>query len=125
MDRKKSVRKNDMTLLAGLFLVGIVLFILVGFVRTDGARVDVLIDGEVAASYPLREDREIDLGYNGHNLLRIEGGRASVADADCPDKLCVKQRAISKEGETIICLPHRLVVRISGGETSDIDGVVQ
>jgi hypothetical protein len=43
--------------------------------------------------------------------------------ADCPDKLCVKQRSIAKEGETIVCLPHRVVVKISGGERPVIDGV--
>jgi len=48
-----------------------------------------------------------------------------VTDADCPDRLCVKQRAISKQGETIVCLPHRLIVKIEGGDAPDVDGVVR
>ncbi len=36
--------------------------------------------------------------------------------ADCPDKLCVKQGKISKSGESIICLPHKVVVKISAEE---------
>jgi hypothetical protein len=56
------------------------------------------------------------------NTLVIEGGRARIEAADCPDKLCVKQRAISKAGESIICLPHKLVIRIS--RESGVDGTV-
>jgi hypothetical protein len=120
-----AIRRNDALLLAGLLLAGVVLFVFIASARAGGAQVDVRVDGRVVASYPLHEDGEVELGYNGHNLLKIEDGRASVTDADCPDRLCVKQRAISKEGETIICLPHRLVVEISGGEASDIDGVLR
>jgi hypothetical protein len=111
-------------LIAGALIVGVALFAFVGFAKSDGARVDVLSGGKVVASYPLNEDREVDLNYNGYNLLRIAHGQASVIEADCPDKLCVKQRTISKAGETIICLPHRVVVRVSGGEEPEIDGVV-
>ncbi|MDR1495859.1 MAG: NusG domain II-containing protein [Clostridiales Family XIII bacterium] len=121
----KNIRRNDIILIVGVLLVGAVLFIVIASAKTDGARVDVLVNGDVAESYPLREDRTVELAYNGHNLLRIEDGTATVTAADCPDKLCVKQRTISKEGETIVCLPHRVVIRISGGEASGMDGVVR
>ena len=39
-----------------------------------------------------------------------------MKDADCPDKLCEKTGKISKNGETIVRLPHRVVVEIQGGE---------
>ena len=53
------------------------------------------------------------------NTLVINGGKASIVSADCPDKLCVHQQEISKAGESIICLPHKLVVRIEG--TGEVD----
>jgi hypothetical protein len=112
-------------LLAVFLVIGAVLFVVRDYMKADGARVDIHVDGKVVASYPLSDDRAVDLGYNGHNLLIIKDGQAAVTDADCPDKLCVKQKSISREGETIVCLPHKLVVKISGGGKSDIDGVVQ
>jgi hypothetical protein len=125
MDKSNTHRRNDRVLFALLIVAGVILFFAIDFVKADGASVDVHVDGKVAASYPLSTDREVELGYNGHNSLVIKGGLAKVTDADCPDKLCVRQKAISKEGETIVCLPHRLVVKISGGEDSGVDGVVR
>ena len=55
------------------------------------------------------------------NTLVIENGKADMISADCPDKLCVKQHAISSNGETIVCLPNKVVVEIEDGESSQFD----
>ena len=46
-----------------------------------------------------------------------------MTDADCPDKICVNHATISDVGESIVCLPHRVVVEIvsSDGETDNAD----
>ena len=46
-----------------------------------------------------------------------------MESADCPDQICVRQKAISKEGESIICLPNKVVVSIVGGEEKELDAV--
>ena len=51
----------------------------------------------------------------------IADGTADVTQADCPDKICVDHAPISRDRETIICLPHKLVVEVKGGEASEID----
>ncbi|KAI4447103.1 hypothetical protein C823_001622 [Eubacterium plexicaudatum ASF492] len=43
--------------------------------------------------------------------------------ADCPDQLCVHQKAISGQGETIVCLPNKIVVEIAEGEDADLDAI--
>lgn len=63
-------------------------------------------------------DIEIDTGY-GHNVVHVEPGRIAVTEANCPDKICVAQGYIERSGIPITCMPHRLVVKIEGG---DIDG---
>ena len=45
-----------------------------------------------------------------------------MIEADCPDRLCVKQKAICKNGETIVCLPHKVVVEIRSQEENLLDG---
>ena len=41
--------------------------------------------------------------------------------ADCPDKLCTKQPAVDKNGESIICLPHQVVIEgIASDNTSQM-----
>ena len=84
------------------------------------------MDGTETARYALSEPRSelIDTG-RGTNLLVIQDGKAKVTEADCPDRLCVNQKAISYQGESIICLPHKLTVTIEGGEHGSVDAVAQ
>ncbi len=48
-----------------------------------------------------------------------------MISADCPDQICVNHGAVSKENESITCLPHKLIVEIHGGEKTDVDVVAQ
>lgn len=93
----------------------------------EGSYVIVSLDNEQIAKYSLMEDAVYELtGYEeGHNELHIEKGQAFITDATCPDKLCVKQKEISHEGEMIVCLPNHIIVTIEGGEDSTLDGVAR
>ena len=90
--------------------------------RTEGAVAVVSVDGEEVARYPLDVPGEVVLhGTAGENILVIEDGCAYIREADCPDHVCVRTGKIRYEGETIVCLPHRLMIRIAGGE-GGVDG---
>lgn len=108
-------------------LLSVVLLGLLGFFalsRLGGGTIAVItVDGQeykridlsrVTESY----DIEIDTKY-GHNTVHVEPGRIAVTRANCPDGICVAQGAIDRGGVPIICMPHRLVVKIEG---SGIDG---
>ena len=47
----------------------------------------------------------------------VEPGRIRVESADCPDKVCVNQGYISDGTVPIACLPHKLIIRIEGGDS--------
>lgn len=53
-----------------------------------------------------------------YNLLSVSSSGVSMEAADCPDQICVHHIPIMREGESIICLPHRLVVEIKGGNAA-------
>jgi hypothetical protein len=67
----------------------------------------------VLSSGRLLEEHTIR-GPNGNAVLQTENGRIRMVSSPCRDKLCVKHGWISKPGESIICLPERIVVRIEG-----------
>lgn len=97
------------------------------FFRGEGDLVNVTVDGELFGSYPLDTDMtlEIRTGKDGENVnvLVIEGGKARVATANCPDGICSSHRDIFRDGESIVCLPHRVVVTVdssSDAATPDI-----
>ena len=66
--------------------------------------------------------REIIIRYkDGYNKVRVEDGSVSVIEADCPDRECVKRGWLEKPGDSSICLPHKLVIRLTG--EPEVDGV--
>ena len=62
-------------------------------------------------------------GHGGYNILVIKNGKADVIEASCPDHVCVDQRAISKTGEAITCLPNKTVITVEGQGEAEIDFV--
>jgi hypothetical protein len=62
---------------------------------------------------------------NNENVLVMEDGVAFVEKANCRDKICVEHKPVSQKGESIICLPHKVVIEIiSDNNENDIDVVV-
>lgn len=86
--------------------------------------VEVYQNGELIGTYPLSEDREFTISCkSGFNIVKIADGAVSVTDADCPDKVCVRTGAVSGGAVPIVCLPHRLELRVING-SSDADAVI-
>lgn len=81
----------------------------------------VTSDGQETARYALSEDRTVRLGAESYNILQISNGAAAIVEANCGDHTCVRTGTVSREGETIVCLPHHLIVRIEGGAAPAFD----
>lgn len=60
---------------------------------------------------------------NGFNVIAVTKSGVFVSEADCPDQICVRQGEISQSGESIVCLPHRLVIRLEGEGTGELDAM--
>ena len=79
-------------------------------VRTPGTFVE----------FPLNSDGNHPVhGPLGNALLVIEGGRAHLENAPCPLKICEAMGPIDRSGQVIVCLPNRIVVKVSGPEEVD------
>lgn len=87
-----------------------------------------LITYEESRAIPVRYEERPDIpaGVN-YNLVYISPEKVRMEAADCRDQICVYHRPIGSGGDSIICLPHRLVVEITGGEQQDaiLDGMVK
>ena len=106
-----------MILISAFLLIGLAGLLLFAAWRDEGEFVRVTVDGTVFGEYPLDRDDVIDIETGeGTNTLTIVDGQADMTEADCPDKICVDHNAISRAGESIVCLPHRIVVEIIAGE---------
>lgn len=121
------MKKNDIILIALIMLLS--LGAITGLriwqkSNTKEAAVAVVaVDGVIYGSYPLSEDivEKIELSDGKYNILTISAGYADITEASCPDKICVDHNKIRYLGESIVCLPNKLVVKIVGGEDNGID----
>lgn len=99
----------------------------VTFMSRTGGDVVVEVDGIEQARFPISEEvhYRITTEDNAYNLLVIHDGKAYVEEADCPGLDCVHFAPISKAGQSIICLPHKVNIYItassgeSGGDSFD------
>ena len=111
-----SRRKNDLRLLAAVLLLSAAGFAARAFLSGgSGMSVRVSRDGTVTDEYSLDRPLEtvIDDGRGGFNTLHIRDGEAWVTDANCPDGICEKAGHISRPGEVIVCMPHRLIITVT------------
>lgn len=115
--------KADIILLAVFLLMGAGSVLAVNLQPASGSTVVISVNGEEYGRYPLNVDREIDVDtVYGHNTVTISDSTVCVADSDCPNLDCERFGRISRPAQTIICLPHRMLVRITGD--ADIDAVI-
>lgn len=115
-NKKKNILRNNI-LFAVICIIVIAVFLIRDFMPKDMPRiVEIVQDGTVTQSYSLTEDRNIRItdAYGNYNIICIAHGTVQITEADCSNQDCVRQGEISRSGQSIICLPHRLVIRIKG-----------
>lgn len=117
------MKKGDYFVLAAVVIIAAAGFF-IGFLQAskDAGTVTVTVDGELFGEYPLDKDAEITVNSpDGVNVLIIKNGKADVISADCPGGDCVSQRAIGKNGEMIVCLPHKVIITVTSTTTPKDD----
>lgn len=118
------MKKKDLLFGAGIIIVALVMLLAVQLTRgEEGNQIQITLDGKIYGTYTLSKDQTIEV-KNGdfYNKIRIEDGKAYMEEANCPDGYCEEQGKISGHTQTIVCLPHKLVVEVlDNGETDTSD----
>lgn len=118
-ENSRQKTKNDVRLIVTLLLLLAVATLALLLFRTEGDSVTVTVDGKLWGEFSLLEDRVVEI-KNGddYNRLIIRDGKAYVEYASCPDGICAAHRPVSYGGESIICLPNKVVIEV---HTADND----
>lgn len=121
------IKKMDVILIAVIFFLSAVSFFIIKINgNASGNEVTIKVDGELYGTYSLDKNQEILIELeSGSNCISICDGEVYMKTADCPDGYCMQQGHIHNVNETIVCLPHRLVVEIgtsseTAGESDDM-----
>lgn len=107
-------KKKDIILIAALLAAaGLCYLVFVALGGRGGAEAVISVDGEEIGRYPLAKERQVEIeGIGGGNRMEISGGQVKMAWADCPDQYCVRHEAVSRAGNPIVCLPHRVIITV-------------
>lgn len=123
------MKKGDVFIAVFLLCFSIFTFIYVnsnkkviesGYVRVtvEGKEVKKIIfdDSVVGKIY------RIETPY-GYNIVEMGDKKVRIKEDDSPDQIAVRKGWISTSSDTLVCLPHKLVVEIISDEETDIDHI--
>ena len=114
------MKKKDIILIAAVLAISLISLAAIKMTQKDGKEVIVTVEGKEDQIYQIPEK-------NGTNVMQIKDGKVTMKKADCKDQICADHKAIEKSGETIVCLPHKVVIEIRSedGKEQELDGVTQ
>jgi len=120
--------RNDVIFIAALLVVVSLCGLCFYLFRGEGDKVVVTVDGTEYGTYSLAEDVRVEIRTGAEdeelNVLVIKDGQAYVETATCPDGICAGHKPISREGESIVCLPHKVVITVYTTEEKDAPDIV-
>ncbi len=113
--------------MASALAVSAVFFICLNCFSSDGDFISVKVNDFTVAELPLHQDikYEIETDNGISNIVEISNGEARMLSADCPDKICVNHKSISKQNDTIVCLPNKVLITVVSETENDVDGVAK
>ena len=122
------LKKKDMILIAAVLAISLISFAAIKMTQKDGKEVIVTVEGKEVYKTSIKKDQIYQIPEkNGTNVMQIKDGKVTMKKADCKDQICADHKAIEKSGETIVCLPHKVVIEIQSedGKEQELDGVTQ
>jgi hypothetical protein len=113
--RRLPLTRGDKVLIVILLVSGLASLFLIRSVIPAGEVAVVEVDGHPVCRLDLSVDtRRTVQGPLGETVIQVRGGRVRVADSSCPYRICVRTGWIGQAGGMIVCLPNRVVVRVTG-----------
>lgn len=121
------MKKNDILLIGGVLLIGIIFLLIMNLTKQEGSKVRVIVDGKNYMELNLKEDTTftVETINGGWNTFVVKDGYVDMTEASCPDKICVRERDIHYNHDRITCLPNKVVLEIVGGTEDEVDAVVK
>ncbi|MCL1905597.1 MAG: NusG domain II-containing protein [Clostridiales bacterium] len=121
-------KKADIAVIAVVLIAAFIgLAVLARGNGADGAGLcaEIYVDGALTQVIDLSNgEQHIRLGFDtGYNLLFTGPQGILMLEADCPNKDCVHSGLKSRPGSFIACLPHRLLVRLTGAKDGAFDAI--
>ncbi len=116
--RKLPLLKGDIILIASLCLLIVILFLCSFKGENEKLTAEIYFEGELIKTVALSECTGEEFTVGNCTLL-LEKDSVSFTHSDCPDKLCIKRGKLRRKGDTMACVPERVVAVIKGEKQDD------
>lgn len=103
------LKKGDKVIIASVLGLIILSSALLFLGKADGRTVTIRENNKLIYKGSLYENKVIELPGN---TVEIKDGAVTVTKADCKNQICAKHTAITNKGESIICLPNKVIAEI-------------
>ncbi|WP_347995304.1 NusG domain II-containing protein [uncultured Eubacterium sp.] len=121
------LKKYDIIAIICVAVIVIICYITVNLLRNGEAdTVVIYVDGKIEKKLDLNKNQEYKVNVdNGYNIIRIKDKKVRIKESDCSNQTCVNMGTISKDGQTLICLPHKVEVTIVSDDKSEVDVIAR
>ncbi|MBU5455037.1 NusG domain II-containing protein [Caproiciproducens sp. MSJ-32] len=120
-------KKLDFVIIGVLMLLSFLPEMILGASVGKGLKntyAEITIAGETYKTIPLSNHKGEDIikieTEDGYNIVLVKDNKIGIIDADCPDKVCMNPQYIEKAGESLVCLPHKVMIEIKGISDDDV-----
>lgn len=128
MNRKIPFRPGDFAIFAAIILLACGIWIRLALLQTEQTYGEIWVDGTQYRQIRLADDTHQTITLDGREdtvTIEIEGKQMRFVNSHCADHTCEQTGWISRVGQTAVCLPNRVMIKITGSGDSGVDAVVQ
>lgn len=104
------MKKGDFVIIGAIAAAFVLSIVLLVAVKGQGSRVVIKQDNKIIYDESINVDKTVNTGTN---TVVIKSGVVYMESASCKNQICVSTGEISKKGESIVCLPNKVVVEIN------------
>lgn len=121
---RKLLYKKDIIIIISLLLLAVIIYLLCQkFIFKSSTQAEILYNNNVIQTVDLSKDRVFSPDGFPNVQFEVKDGAIAFVKSDCPDKICIHTGFINKTGQSAVCLPNKLVLRLKSDD-NDIDATL-
>lgn len=125
---KLRLRWGDFIVFAAIVAVACGIWVHLAMIQTDQTYGEIWLDGELYQQFRLDGSVQKTVQLEGRKTevtIEIDGTQMRFTDSHCADHTCEQTGWISHVGQTAVCLPNRVMLKITGSTADAVDVIVQ
>lgn len=117
-------RRDIIVILILLLFAALIYLYAQNFIFKNSQTAEILYDNTVIETVSLDKDRTFSLDEFPNIVFEIKDGSIAFIQSDCPDKVCIHTGFINKTGQTAVCLPNKIILKLVSDSRDDAPDAV-